>query len=204
MSRIVDKLGRANGLYYHGLLSHPDCSACPLRRETKVLPDGPVPARIAFVGEGPGNQEVGVGRGFIGPSGQLLWRLAEQTQYILWQQFGIELPLRREDVWVTNAALCKSHRRDGKVILENNAEINGEQVKSLATMHCRLRLIQELIRVDPIVIVPLGSWSLWAIGDMPKSKIYSYRGSRTKVELEGLAHAIITETTRVPFKKPRT
>lgn len=200
MSRIADKLGRPNGPYYHGLLSTPNCSICPLRCDTKVLPDGPVPARIAFVGEGPGRREIGLGRGFMGPSGQLLWTLALQTQSVLWQQFGMNLELKREDVWVTNAALCMKR----KVTLENGGILNMEQVQSLATAACRHRLVEELRVVDPVVIVPLGSWSLWALGDLPHSKIYSYRGSRIFVDLDILSQNIAAGTTRVPIKKPKT
>jgi len=198
MSRIAEKLSRQNGPYYHGLLAQPDCSHCPLRMDTKVLPDGPVPARIAFVGEGPGKQEVGVGRGFVGPSGGLLWLIAEQTQIILKQQYGVDIPFKREDVWVSNAALC----RPRKVVLSNGAVLGAEQVKSISTACCRSRLVDELRRVDPVVIVPVGSWALWSVTDLPNAKIYSYRGSRIQIELDALSCAIVTKTTRAPIKLP--
>lgn len=40
-----------------------------------VPPDGPVEARYALVGEAPGEHESLEGRGFVGPSGGLLWQL---------------------------------------------------------------------------------------------------------------------------------
>lgn len=81
-------------MYFHGLLYPPDCNECPLMNEPKVYPDGPIPADIAFCGEEPGGVEVRQGRGFVGPSGQLLWKLCEQAD------------ISRDEVWVTNASLC--------------------------------------------------------------------------------------------------
>ena len=63
----------------------------------RVEPDGPVPCDLAVVGESPGREEVKVGRGFVGPSGKIL--------------FGSEglltalLERSRETVYVTN--VCK-------------------------------------------------------------------------------------------------
>lgn len=44
-----------------------------LQLDTDVLSEGPLGARIAIVGEGPGEQEVRHGRPFIGGAGTLLW-----------------------------------------------------------------------------------------------------------------------------------
>jgi len=168
--------GRSSGAYQHGLLAQPDCSNCPLRRDVKVLPDGPVPARIAFVGEEPGTTEIGEGRGFVGPSGQLLWMLAKDSGIV------------REDVWVTNAALCAARN----VKLPNGAITPKLKVKSQAAQCCRPRLLAELAVVDPIVIVPLGNWALWALSDIPNARIYAYRGSRIAVDLIDLLDRVQT------------
>lgn len=177
--------GRPRGQYYHSLLWSPNCAECWLQADTKVYPDGPIPARISFVGEEPGKQEVAEGRGFIGPSGQLLWSMAR------------EIGLEREEVWVSNAALCRA--RD--IRLPNGARIPLNVVKARAAQCCRERLVRELAQVDPVVIVPLGNWALWALADIPRARIYSYRGSRIDADLDVLAERIARGMCRSPMKQ---
>ena len=52
------------------------CEACPLYRNATqtVFGEGPVNARIVFIGEQPGDQEDRAGRPFVGPAGRLLDR----------------------------------------------------------------------------------------------------------------------------------
>lgn len=173
------------GPYYQGVLFQPDCQSCPLRYDRKVLPDGPIPARLAFVGEEPGDTELCEGRGFIGPSGQLLWHMAKQV--------GIS----RDDVWVTNAALCKAR----KVVLDNGAVIPLPTVKAMAAKACRSRLLYEMVYVGSPVIVPLGNWALWSLSDIPKARIYSYRGSRVDIDIEALAERVVQGTAQSPIRQ---
>lgn len=177
---------RLNGPYRHGIIADPpDCEHCPLRYDVKVYPDGPVPAKIAFIGEEPGDTELAEGRGFVGPSGQLLWYMAN------------EVGLQREDVWVSNAAMCKAR----KIKLANNAVIYLPQVKATAAQCCRRRLLSELVVVDPVVIVPLGNWALWATSDIPNARIYAYRGSRIEVEIAELAELVAQGRARSPMRQ---
>jgi uracil-DNA glycosylase family 4 len=175
---------RQKGFYFHGLLSTPDCRSCPLQNDTKVYPDGPVPARLAVVAEEPGSTELQEGRGLIGPSGKLFWQLCESV--------GI----KREDVWVTNASLCIARR----VKLTSGAVLPHTVVKAMAAKACRLRLIQELIAVDPAVIIPVGNWALWALSDIANAKIYSYRGSRLDIDLASLAERVSKGLANSPMK----
>jgi len=105
--------------------------------------------------------------------------------------------LKREDVWVSNASMCKAR----KIKLANGAIIPKLQVKAAATMACRRRLINELITVDPVVIVPLGNWALWSVLDIAKAKIYSYRGSISDVDLRVLAKKLIDGTMSSPMRQ---
>lgn len=165
--------GRALGPYFHGLVStHPSCDRCPLRFKKKVLPDGPIPAKLCFIGEEPGRVEERKGRSFVGPSGRLLW-----------EALGPACGFTRQEIWVTNSALCRAER----VRLENGAELPKDTVKSLAAQCCRRRLMDELRTVDPVVIVPLGNIALRAVTGIEAAKIYNYRGSRTEVDLPLLA-----------------
>jgi DNA polymerase len=143
-----------------------------------VLPDGPVPARLAFIGEEPGQKEERVGRGFVGPSGQLLWN-----------SFGPACGFTREEVWVTNACLCRAER----VRLENGATLGRDEVQKLAAVCCSFRLASELVAVDPVVLVPLGNVALRQLTQIQQAGIYAYRGSRLEVNLPALAERLQRE-----------
>ena len=154
---------RLNGPQFQGILgTEPNCTQCPLRFKRKVLPNGPVPAKIAIVAEGPGKQEELKGIGLCGPSGRLLW-----------EGLGSTIGLRRQSVWVSNAHLC----RPCKVRLSSNVVLDMEEVKRQATACCRIRLLSELAAVDPVVIIPLGAFALQSIQGFHKASIYAYRGS---------------------------
>lgn len=73
-----------------------DCDRCPLRGRVVVPPEGNVDAGMVIVGEGPGMNEVAHERPFIGPSGAKLVELLAKVG------------LRRADVWITNAVLCRA------------------------------------------------------------------------------------------------
>ena len=168
--------------HYQGLIVQPDCGFCPLRLRTKVLPEGPIPAKLCFVGETPGETEERDGHGFIGPSGHLLWMLAAA--------YGI----KREEVWVTNAALCYCPK-DG-IRLTTGVVLKQPEVKDMAVDACRRRLIGELLTVTEgnpqAVVVPMGNKALRALRssshkhDAKKAKIYAYRGSRMDLDLNEL------------------
>jgi len=163
---------RPRGEHHHGILAvAPACEHCPLRYKRKVLPDGPVPAKFAFIGEEPGRTEERKGRGFVGPSGRLLW-----------DELGPACGFTRDDVWVTNTLLCRAE----KVKLANGAMLPKEMVKEMAANCCRQRLISELQVVDPVVVVPLGNIALRTLTQITRAKIYGYRGSRLEVDLLAL------------------
>ena len=157
------------------LLAYPDCSQCPLRHKKKVLPDGPAPASIAIVGEGPGKNEERQGRGFVGASGEVLWQMCAQ------------LGIRREDVWVTNAALCYPEKVRLKA---SGAVLPLEEVKRLSTHYCRPRLAAELNAVRPRVIIPIGNYALRSLTGIREAKITKYRGSITAVDLAVLQQEV--------------
>jgi len=163
----------------------PACDLCPLQRRPLVQPDGPVPARICFVGETPWKSEVRSGRGFSGPSGKLLWDWARRG--------GIE----RRNVWVTNACLCMPP--EDSIVLDTGAELTKQEAIQAAMHACRLRLVSELITVtqaDPkAVIVPIGKLALAALSPIPKPKIHFYRGAILEVDLQALWEKLTTGRT---------
>lgn len=99
-----------------------------------VSPSGPVPCQIAIVGEAPGSEELRQGRGFVGPSGRLLWP-------VLYELVGIQRP----DCYVTN--LCK-HTLDD----EADVKLEPEEFEALKDA-----LIYELLQVHPESILAVGA-----------------------------------------------
>lgn len=164
----------ADQTYYHGLIVEPNCTKCPLRHDTKVYPDGYIPAKLCFVGENPGFNEIRMGRGFVGKSGDLLWKLCATYGFT------------RDDVWVSNASLCSKR----KVKLTTGAALTEAQVAMISAKACRRRLIGELLAVTKgnpnAVIVPLGNVALQMLSQRQKARVYSYRGSIQKIDLQAL------------------
>lgn len=152
-----------------------------------VPPEGPPDARIAFVGEGPGANEVKLKRPFCGASGIKL-------DEILW-----EVGLRRREVFVTNSCLCRaeipnvegSARYSMEEYMKWLGKENGRRKKArqprLVDPHtaCRPRLLRELAYLDGqarqagapngVVVTPLGNFALKSLRGV--TSIMKFRGS---------------------------
>jgi DNA polymerase-1 len=116
------------------------CEDCPLATVGRFVPSaGPEKADVAFVGEAPGAQEARSGVPFSGPSGQLL--------DIVMAHHGID----REEVFVTNACLCRPPD-------------NGTPPQS-AILACRDRLDAELEERGVRTAVALGNSAAQALLD---------------------------------------
>ena len=107
-----------------------------------VGPDGPVPCDVAIVGEAPASEEVAQGRGFVGPSGRIIWPLLKQYA-------GLE----RAQCYVTN--LCK-HPLDNDV--SGDAKMTTEEFQS-----CKHALWEELDRVGAKKVLAVGSLAAQAL-----------------------------------------
>lgn len=106
------------------------CDECPLAKEgIPVFPEPPKgKIQLLVVGEGPGRKEEIFGRPFVGPSGALL------------DQVCGEAGIRRQDLYLTNACLCR-------------AESDQDLAKAAAC--CAPRLLSELTQSD-VPILALG------------------------------------------------
>lgn len=110
------------------------CKACPLYQGTKqaVFSDGPITAKIMFVGEAPGENEDEQGIPFVGKSGQLLNKALDGV--------GIS----RSDSYVTNT--CKHRPPANRTPTPTEA------------LQCTTRFLsKEIGLINPTVIVPLGN-----------------------------------------------
>ncbi len=122
------------------------CTRCDLYEcaTQTVFGEGPLDARIVFVGEQPGDQEDLAGRPFVGPAGQLFDRALAEA--------GIE----RSRTYVTNAVKHFKFVRRGKRRIHdkpNVGEINA----------CRWWLQQELALIRPPLTVGLGATAARAL-----------------------------------------
>lgn len=112
------------------------CTQCALadNRTNAVPGDGSTRPTIMFIGEGPGFNEDQQGLPFVGRAGELLDKL-----------LGL-VPLRREDVYITNIVKCRPP--------ENRDPLPAEAVA------CRPYLEAQIGFLQPRVIATLGRHSL--------------------------------------------
>jgi uracil-DNA glycosylase family protein len=116
------------------------CTRCPLYKcgTQTVFGEGPLEARIMFVGEQPGDQEDLAGKPFVGPAGQILDRALGEA--------GVD----RTATYVTNAVKHFKFERRGKRRIHQKPD--GPEI-----MACRWWIEQERDLIRPPVIVALGA-----------------------------------------------
>ncbi len=131
------------------------CTACPLHQgRTHAVPgDGPIDARIMFIGEAPGFHEDQQGVPFVGAAGQFLNELLARI--------GID----RSTVYIANVIKCRPPgNRDPKI----------EEVEA-----CRSYLDRQIELIDPEIVVTLGRHSMARA--FPDEKISTVHGQARKV-----------------------
>ena len=148
------------------------CTRCTLHRcaTQTVFGEGPVDARLMFVGEQPGDQEDLAGQAFVGPAGQLFDRALSDA--------GID----RRAAYVTNAVKHFKFEPRGKRRL--HARPNSGEVVA-----CRWWLDRERALVRPPLTVALGATATHALLGKTTS-IASVRGTQQRA-LDG-AETLVT------------
>ncbi len=126
------------------------CTECRLHsgRTNAVPGDGSPVASILIIGEGPGFNEDQQGLPFVGRSGRLLDELLA------------EVPLSREDVFITNVVKCRP---------PDNRDPQPDEVAA-----CRPYLERQMELLNPKVVVTLGRHSLLRF--YPEGKISKDHG----------------------------
>jgi probable DNA metabolism protein len=116
------------------------CRECPIGAcaTQSVCGEGPLQARLMFVGEQPGDQEDLQGRPFVGPAGQLLDRALD------------ELGIARGQVFVSNAV------KHFKFELRGKRRIHKTPTQREAAA-CQHWLDDEIAMVQPGLLVALGA-----------------------------------------------
>lgn len=128
-----------------------NCSNCIYARYPKIPASVPKRARIAIVGEAPGPVEIARKRPFVGPSGNLIRKAFNM----------VGLP-ETEEIFITNALLCRPP--------------SGKPISKEAVERCRPRLLEELSRVRPEIIIAFGNTSMHALTGDYKKKITKEQG----------------------------
>ena len=116
------------------------CEACPYKGQPSIdvrYPTGKV--KLMCVGEAPGREEIARNAPFVGPSGQLLRKSLQRA--------GAE----GLSIHITNALLCRPP-----------VDKQGPPSKE-AILACRPRLLEEIRRGDPDVILAFGNAGMWAV-----------------------------------------
>ncbi len=135
------------------------CQECPLGRDgapsrpVATAWRGPGYPTLALVGEAPGRREIQVGQQFVGASGKMLDVVLAQT----------DIP--RSQIAILNCAAC------GPI------PSAADDTKKAATAACRPRLIAELNRLQPKVVLGLGASALKTLSPQQQSGITVLRGA---------------------------
>jgi len=132
--------------------------ACPLcalskSRTKAVSGEGPVNAKIMFIGEGPGFHEDRTGRPFVGAAGKFLDELLELAG------------LKRDEVFITNIVKCRPPA---------NRDPRPEEIDA-----CKPYLDRQIALIRPKVIVTLGRYSMARY--LPGARISAIHGQARKV-----------------------
>lgn len=117
-----------------------NCQLCRLCKDRKQIVWGvgnELSPKLMLIGEAPGEQEDEEGVPFVGLAGQKVDKI---LKYV-----GLE----RSDIYITNTNLCRP---------PNNRPPQADEIRS-----CNQRLIQEILDVNPSLIVCLGKTATMAL-----------------------------------------
>jgi uracil-DNA glycosylase len=126
----------------------PGCRGCDLadNGSRPVFGDGPVSARVAIVGEQPGDIEERRGQPFVGPAGKLLDRALEAAA------------IDRSQVWVTNSVLHFKFTQSAPGQRRIHQTPDAYQVAA-----CKPWLEAQLNRLRPELVIVLGATAAKAL-----------------------------------------
>lgn len=123
------------------------CKKCDLQysRKKPVCGFGSSKAKMMIIGEAPGAKEDESGKPFVGRSGKLL-------------DIALELAsIRKKDIYITNSVKCRP-----KI---------GKAPRVSEIRSCSGYLREEMDRVTPNVLVPMGNSAIKALGSITNSNL---------------------------------
>jgi uracil-DNA glycosylase family 4 len=125
-----------------------------------VPPDGPLDAKLGVCGEAPGGEEIRFGRGFMGPSGELLWKIVGSCA------------VNRSEVYVTNVIKERPKNND---ISQFIVFRSGRAYPTVEYLMYEQQLYEELKHVKCNVLIAVGAVACYAL--TRKIGIFKWRGS---------------------------
>ena len=133
------------------------CNKCPLHltRHLPLIGQGPLNAKIFFIGEAPGKKEDLENIPFVGPAGKIFDRLLDHIQ------------LNRSDIYITNLLKCHPPQNHNPTLLEISS--------------CRPYLLQQLKLIKPKIIITLGTFAskeMFSLWNLPFTKLSLLHGKR--------------------------
>lgn len=149
------------------------CNKCRICTSQQVFFTGNPNAKIMFVGEAPGREEVKECKPFVGGAGKNL------TKYL--EQVGID---REKDLYITNVVKCRPTKEDNpnKNKTPDLNEINA----------CVHFLFDELEIVQPKLIVLCGATAYKGLTGKNSVTMGKIRGKIFQLEINGKSYDAIT------------
>lgn len=154
-----------------------NCTRCPdlvASRQQPVPGVGPDDADVMLIGEAPGPREDELGEPFVGNTGDRLMGLLDDVE------------IARDDVFITNAVKC----------YPEDTRNPTETEKS----NCYGYLVDEIERVDPSILVPMGKQARsvvfdddpWSAIDMVDEPWFEVRIGETDFDVLPTVHPTAT------------
>ena len=145
------------------------CDECPLNGQTVVPPESHANARVALIGEAPGEPEEKHGRPFVGPNGTELDRAIRASGH------------HRGKFHITYTILCRPPDNDLAQMtrgLSKQAKLSGQVMKTPQEC-CSPRLNAEIAHIRDLI--PLGKTAMQAVTGSSQS-ILAVRGALVELE----------------------
>lgn len=132
MVKLVQSL-KLNKMYTREILQN--CKLCNLykSRINPIIGEGNLDANVMFIAQAPGEKEDIGNRMFVGPSGKIFNKLLHRAQ------------IPKDRIYMTNLVKCN---------LPKNRRPKQHEIKA-----CSIYLEQEIVRVDPELLIPLGYYA---------------------------------------------
>lgn len=130
----------------------------------RVSGEGPADARIMIIGEAPGVTEEEKGKPFIGASGQLLTSMLQEA--------GID----RSQCYITNTVKVRPPGNELWRFFYSKDAAKLNKIDPVRGLHPTKQVLDaldelyvEINRVNPVVIIPMGNYALWALTNCTKT-----------------------------------
>ena len=169
------------------LSSYENCQACPLHKTRRriVIGRGVLPCDLLIIGEGPGMAEDSIGKPFVGPSGDILYKIRRVAEHIA------KTDHYEYKEYITNVVACRPTDKKG-------GKNRSPYLSEIAACSDRLKNIVQ--RAKPKLIVLLGNTAQTSFVDFSYKTIGLYHPAyilRTGGESSALWRSYVSEWVKV-------